>query len=58
MEAKIGDLGTAHLVDPRRQSHMIKAPGTVDFMPPEVPHAAYPQSVQYGRELDVFLFIV
>ena len=35
MEGKIGDLGTARLVDPRRQSTMTKAPGTTDFMPPE-----------------------
>ena len=55
MEAKIGDLGTARLVDPRRQSQMTKAPGTVDFMPPEA-LAANPQSVRYGRELDVFSF--
>ena len=54
-EAKIGDLGTARLVDPRRQSLMTKAPGTVDFMPPEA-LAAKPQSVRYGRELDVFSF--
>jgi len=55
MEAKIGDLGTARLVDPRRQSQMTKAPGTVDFMPPEA-LAASPHSVRYGRELDVFSF--
>ena len=55
MEGKIGDLGTARLVDPRRQSQMTKAPGTVDFMPPEA-LAANPQSVRYGRELDVFSF--
>ena len=35
MEGKIGDLGTVRLVDPTRQSQMTKAPGTVDFMPPE-----------------------
>ena len=35
MEGKIGDLGTARLVDPARQSQITKAPGTVDFMPPE-----------------------
>ena len=35
MEGKIGDLGTARLVDPTRQTRMTKAPGTVDFMPPE-----------------------
>ena len=52
MEAKIGDLGTARLVDPRRQSQMTKAPGTVDFMPPE----ALAANPRYGRELDVFSF--
>jgi len=56
MEAKIGDLGTARLVDPRRQSLlMTNAPGTALFMPPEA-LAANLQSVQYGRELDVFSF--
>ena len=55
METKIGDLGTARLVDPRKQSQMTNAPGTVHFMPPEA-LAANPQSVQYGRELDVFSF--
>ena len=51
MEGKIGDLGTARLVDPRRQSRMTKAPGTVDFMPPEAL-----EDVCYGKELDVFSF--
>ena len=54
MEGKIGDLGTARLVDPRRQSQMTKAPGTVDFMPPEALEDM--SSVRYGRELDVFSF--
>ena len=54
MEGKIGDLGTARLVDPRRQSKMTKAPGTVDFMPPEA--LATSGSVKYERELDVFSF--
>ena len=40
MEGKIGDLGTARLVDPRRQSRMTKALGTVDFMPPEALYGA------------------
>ena len=53
-EGKIGDLGTARLVDPRRQSQMTKAPGTVDFMPPEALEDM--SSVRYGRELDVFSF--
>ena len=54
MEGKIGDLGTARLVDPTRQSQMTKAPGTVDFMPPEA--LAVSGSVRYERELDVFSF--
>ena len=54
MEGKIGDLGTARLVDPKRQSRMTKAPGTVDFMPPEALAAS--GSVRYERELDVFSF--
>jgi len=54
MEGKIGDLGTARLVDPRRQSQMTKAPGTVDFMPPEALEDA--TNILYGKELDVFSF--
>ena len=54
MEGKIGDLGTARLVDPTRQSQMTKAPGTVDFMPPQALAAS--GSVRYERELDVFSF--
>ena len=54
MEGKIGDLGTAHLVDPRRQSRMTKALGTVDFMPPEA--LANVTNIRYGKELDVFSF--
>ena len=54
MEGKIGDLGTARLVDPRRQSRMTKAPGTVDFMPPEA--LASVTNIRYGKELDVFSF--
>ena len=54
MEGKIGDLGTARLVDPRRQSIMTKAPGTVDFMPPKA--LADVTNVRYGKELDVFSF--
>ena len=53
MEGKIGDLGTARLVDPTRQSQMTKAPGTIDFMPPEALAAS---DIKYGRELDVFSF--
>ena len=54
LEGKIGDLGTARLVDPRKQSRMSKAPGTVDFMPPEALAAG--DNIKYGRELDVFSF--
>ena len=54
MEGKIGDLGTARLVDPRRQSKMTKAPGTVDFMPPEALEDV--TNICYGKELDVYSF--
>ena len=54
MEGKIGDLGTARLVDPRRQSRMTTAPGTLHFMPPEA--LADVTGIHYGKELDVFSF--
>ena len=54
MDGKIGDLGTARLVDSKRQSRMTKAPGTIDFMPPEALEAG--EYVTYERELDVFSF--
>ena len=54
MEGKIGDLGTVRLVDSRKQSRMTKAPGTVDFMPPEALAAG--DNMKYERELDVFSF--
>ena len=54
MGGKIGDLGTARLVDPRRQSRMTKAPGTVDFMPPEALEDV--TNIHYGKKLDVFSF--
>ena len=54
MEGKIGDLGTARLVDPRRQSRMTTAPGTVHFMPPEA--LEDDTNIHYGKELDVFSF--
>ena len=54
MEGKIGDLGTVRLVEPTRQSRMTKAPGTVDFMPPEA--LAATDNIKYERELDVFSF--
>ena len=55
MEGKIGDLGTARLVDPRRQSRMTQAPGTSYFMPPEV-LAEDGTNIYYGKELDVYSF--
>ena len=54
MEGKIGDLGTARLVDPRRQSRMTTAPGTAHFMPPEALEDV--TNVRYGKELDTFSF--
>ena len=58
MEGKIGDLGTARLIDSsrqsRRQSRMTKAPGTLDFMPPEALENV--TNIRYGKELDVFSF--
>ena len=54
MEGKIGDLGTARLVNPERQSRMTKGPGTVDFMPPEALEDV--MDIYYGKELDVFSF--
>ena len=54
MEGKIGDLGTARLLDPRRQSRMTIAPGTIDFMPPEALENI--ANIRYGKELDVFSF--
>ena len=52
MEGKIGDLGTARFVDERRQSQMTRAPGTADFMPPEV-LTDYPR---YSISVDLFSF--
>ena len=52
MEGKIGDLGTAQFVDEHRQSQMTRAPGTVDFMPPEV-LTDYPS---YSISVDLFSF--
>ena len=54
MEGKIGDLGTARLLDPRRQSRMTKAPGTAHFMPPEALEDVV--NIYYDKELDVFSF--
>ena len=54
MEGKIGDLGTARLVDPSRQSRMTTAPGTAHFMSPEALEDV--TNIHYGNELDVFSF--
>ena len=54
MEGKIGDLGTARLLDPRKQSQMTIAPGTGHFMPPEALEDV--TNICYGKELDVFSF--
>ena len=54
MEAKIADLGTIRLLDPNRNSPMSMAPGTQDFMPPEV--LVNDPDMKYGKELDVFSF--
>ncbi|XP_065913232.1 probable serine/threonine-protein kinase kinX [Dysidea avara] len=57
--AKIGDFGTARFLNPHNQIHLLKmsqlakAPGTVDFMPPEIMF----DNPQYsGTPLDVFSF--
>ena len=56
--AKIGDLGTARFLNPNhgtqlsRMSQLTKAPGTVDFMSPEVLF----DNPKYGTPLDVFSF--
>ena len=54
MEGKIGDLGTARLIDPRKQSRITQAPGTAHFMPPEALEDV--TNIHYGKELDVFSF--
>ena len=54
MEAKIADLGTIRFLDPSKNSPMSIAPGTQDFMPPEV--LMNDPSIKYGKELDVFSF--
>ena len=54
MKAKIADLGTIRLLDPKRDSPMTIAPGTQDFMPPEV--LVNDPEIKYGKELDVFSF--
>ena len=51
-----GDLGNACLVDSTRQSQTTKAPGTVDFMPPEALAASGSSCYKYERKLEVFSF--
>ena len=55
--AKIGDLGVAKVIQAnsrqlQTRSRLTKAPGTVDFMPPETLEA----SPVYGTAIDVFSF--
>ena len=52
--AKINDLGVAKVIktDSRSRKTMTKAPGTVDFMPPE----SLTDSPVYGPPMDVFSF--
>ena len=50
--AKISDLGVAKVIKADSRKTMTKAPGTVDFMPPE----ALSRSPLYGPPMDVFSF--
>ena len=50
--AKISDLGVAKVIQADSRKTMTKAPGTVDFMPPE----ALDKSPVYGPSMDVFSF--
>ena len=50
--AKISDLGVAKVIKADSRKTMTKAPGTVDFMPPE----ALASSPLYGPPMDVFSF--
>ena len=52
LEAKISDLGVAKVVRSDNQKTMTKAPGTLDFMPPE----ALSIRPVYGPSLDVFSY--
>ena len=49
---KISDLGVAKVIKADSRKTMTKAPGTVDFMPPE----ALARSPVYGPPMDVFSF--
>ena len=50
--AKISDLGVAKVIKADSRKMMTKAPGTVDFMPPE----SLASSPLYGPPMDVFSF--
>ena len=50
--AKISDLGVAKVIKADRRKTMTKAPGTVDFMPPE----CLDDVPEYGPPMDVFSF--
>ena len=50
--AKISDLGVAKVIKADSRKTMTKAPGTVDFMPPE----ALIRSPVYGHAMDLFSF--
>ena len=50
--AKISDLGVAKVIKADSRKTMTKAPGTVDFMPPE----ALDDIPEYGPPMDVFSF--
>ena len=50
--AKISDLGVAKVIQADNRKTMTKAPGTVDFMPPE----SLVSSPVYGPPMDVFSF--
>ena len=50
--AKISDLGVAKVIKADSRKTMTKAPGTVDFMPPE----ALDDTPEYGPPMDMFSF--
>ena len=50
--AKISDLGVAKVIKADSRKTMTKAPGTVDFMPPE----CLDDTPEYGTPMDVFSF--
>ena len=50
--AKISDLGVSKVIKADSRKTMTKAPGTVDFMPPE----ALDDTPEYGPPMDVFSF--